>query len=261
MKLTVLSEAKAKSGFQPEHGLSYYIEMDGMKLLFDTGASGKFKDHALRLGIDLDQVNMVVLSHGHYDHGDGLPFLTHTTLVCHPGSLVRRYRKEGNDYLGISLDEQEIRERFDLRTSKEPMKLSEHLYFLGEIPRIFEFERWESPYILENGEADFIMDDSGLAAVTENGLVVVSGCAHSGICNMIDHAKKVTGMERVEAVIGGFHLKKAGDRTEKTIEWIRKTGVRRVYPSHCTMQPALGMFHRAFGHNEVMVGQVFSFCL
>jgi len=63
----------------------------------------------------------------------------------------------------------------------------------------------------------------------------------------------------VEAVIGGFHLKKAGDRTEKTIEWIRKTGVRRVYPSHCTMQPALGMFHRAFGHNEVMVGQVFSF--
>jgi len=230
-----------------------------MKLLFDTGATDLFMKNAERAGIDLDQIDMAVLSHGHFDHGDGLPFVKHTTLVCHPGCFVRRYRKVGHQYLGISLNEHEIRERFDLQTSKEPVKLTEHLYFLGEIPRLLDFESWETPYVLENGEDDTIMDDSGLAAVTDKGLVVVSGCAHSGICNMIAYAKEVTGMKDVEGVIGGFHLKDAGERTRKTIRWIRYAGIRRVYPSHCTMQPALGMFHEAFGHQEVLVGLEYAF--
>lgn len=246
-------------GFQPEHGLSFYIEYDQTKLLFDTGASDKFMKNASRLGIDLDRIDRVVLSHGHFDHGDGLPYLKHTTLVCHPDCFVKRYRRKGNGNIGISLNSQEIQERFDLQLSKESCQLSAHIFFLGEIPRINDFETWESPYILENGEEDRIMDDSGLAAVTENGLVVVSGCAHSGICNIIQHARKVTGTDRVEAVIGGFHLKNADVRTKKTIECIREIGVRQVYPSHCTMGEALEMFHEVFGENEVLVGQEFLF--
>lgn len=259
MKITILSDAQAGQGFQSEHGLSYYIESDQKKLLFDTGASDLFMKNAKRAGIDLDQIEMAVLSHGHFDHGDGLPFVRHTTLVCHPGCFVRRYRKVGNKYLGISLHANEIRERFDLQTSKEPVKLTEHLYFLGEIPRLLDFESWKTPYVLENGEDDMITDDSGLAAVTDQGLVVVSGCAHSGICNMIAYAKEVTGMKDVEAVIGGFHLKDAGERTRETIRWIRDAGIRRVYPSHCTMHPALGMFHETFGHHEVLVGGEYAF--
>jgi len=259
MKLTVLSDAKAMNGFQPEHGLSFYIEYDQIRILLDTGASSKFKDNAKRLGIDLDKIDKVVLSHGHFDHGNGLPYLRHTTLVCHPDCFVKRFRKKGNGNIGISLSGQEVRERFDLQPSEKPFRLSAHIYFLGEIPRINDFETWETPYMLEDGQDDYIVDDSGLACVTENGLVVVSGCAHSGICNIIEHAKKITGMDNVEAVIGGFHLKNADHRTRKTIECIKQIGVRRVYPSHCTMGPALEMFHEAFGRNEVLVGQEFRF--
>jgi 7,8-dihydropterin-6-yl-methyl-4-(beta-D-ribofuranosyl)aminobenzene 5'-phosphate synthase len=255
MKLIVLSDAKAREGLLPEHGLSFYIECDQFKMLLDTGASENFRKNASQLGIDLEKIDMVVLSHGHYDHGDGLPYLGHTTMVSHPGSFVRRYRKNGNKYLGISLSREEVEEKFDLQTSREPVRLYDHMYFLGEIPRVNEFETWKTPYILENGEEDYIRDDSALAAVTANGLVVVSGCAHSGICNIIRHAKTVTGENRVEAVIGGFHLKEAGHRTEKTIECIKEMGIGRVYPSHCTMGPALEMFHEAFGKNEVLVGQ------
>ena len=259
MKLTVLSDAKARNGFRSEHGLSFYIEADQRRLLFDTGASQTFIHNAERLGIDLDHIDMVVLSHGHYDHGDGLPFVKHTTLVSHPGCFVRRYRKKGHEYLGISLDGKEIRDRFDLRPSEKPFRLSEHLYFLGEIPRIHGFESWESPYILENGKEDLIVDDSGLACVTESGLVVVSGCAHSGICNMTSHAIKIAGVKKVRAVIGGFHLKNADERTRKTVEYFKEMGVKDVYPSHCTMGPALEMFHEVFGLNEVKVGQEFLF--
>jgi 7,8-dihydropterin-6-yl-methyl-4-(beta-D-ribofuranosyl)aminobenzene 5'-phosphate synthase len=259
MKLTVLSDAKAMTGFQPEHGLSFLIESGQMKLLFDTGASKAFMMNAIQLGLDPDGVDMVVLSHGHFDHGDGLPYLKHNTLLCHPGCFVRRYRRRGNGNIGISLNEEEIRQRFDLKTSREPLQISENLFFLGEVPRINDFESGETPYILDGGEPDFIRDDSALACVAGEELVVVSGCAHSGICNTIAHARKVTGKDKVEAVIGGFHLRNADSRTRKTIACIREMDVRQVYPSHCTAEPALGMFHEAFGHNEVLVGQEFFF--
>jgi 7,8-dihydropterin-6-yl-methyl-4-(beta-D-ribofuranosyl)aminobenzene 5'-phosphate synthase len=84
--------------------------------------------------------------------------------------------------------------------------------------------------------------------------VVVSGCAHSGICNMIEHAKKVTGVEQVVAVIGGFHLKANSLQTKRTIKHISDLNIQGVHPSHCTLDPALGMFNEAFGSGEMIVG-------
>ena len=82
MRLTVLSEAKSSNNLQSELGLSYYIEHDDTKILFDTGASELFRNNAISLGVDLDKIDMVVLSHGHFDHGNGLRFLKHTSLIC-----------------------------------------------------------------------------------------------------------------------------------------------------------------------------------
>ncbi|MCK5135264.1 MAG: MBL fold metallo-hydrolase [Bacteroidales bacterium] len=254
MKLIFLSDTKARQNFQSEHGLSFYIEGDQKKILFDTGASNVFLKNAEKLGLDLDSVDMVVLSHGHFDHGDGLQFIDQKTLICHPGCFVKRYRKHGSGNIGLALSKSEIQSKFDLSLSKESLQLSQHLFFLGEIPRINDFEARKTKFILEGGEEDFILDDSGLACITERGLVVISGCAHSGICNMIEHAKKVTGIRQVEAVIGGFHLKILDNQTHKTIKYLKETGASKVFPSHCTMDPALSLFYDEFGRNEVIAG-------
>lgn len=258
MKLVVLSEAKAMDGYGSEHGLSFLIQEDDQKILFDTGASDLFQRNAQKMGINLTEVDQIVLSHGHWDHGNGLQYLDGLPLLAHPGCFVKRYRKGTQNNLGLALSKQEIEARFELKTSREALKLSEHLYFLGEIPRRKNFEALGTKYVLEGGEEDFIMDDSGLAYISDKGLVIISGCAHSGICNMIEHATHVTGIQRVYAAVGGFHLSSINNQTQRTIEFIMDAGVQRVYPSHCTMSPALGQFHKQFGFHEVKAGATLS---
>ena len=241
-------------GFESEHGLAFFIETGHKKIIFDTGSSDLFIKSAALLGISLGEADMIVLSHGHWDHGNGLVHLEGLPLVCHPGCFVKRYRKSGEGDLGLSLSEEELRSRYTIQTYKEPHKLCEHTWFLGEIPRWNSYEAKSTKYILEGGEEDFIMDDSGLACVTDQGLVVISGCAHAGICNMVEYAMAVTGESKVAAVIGGFHLRAVNNQTRRTISYLKNLGVERVIPSHCTFDPALEEFHKVFGKKELQTG-------
>jgi len=210
--------------------------------------------NAEKMGIDPGHVEMIVLSHGHYDHGNGLQFLSGNKLLCHPACFVKRYRKEGGANLGITLSKDEIESNFALEVSADPLRLTEHLYFLGEIPRINNFEAKSPKYILEGGMPDHLVDDSALACVTDKGVVVISGCAHSGICNVIEHARKVTGVDRVEAVVGGFHLRANNEQTKRTIQYLSDLNIPGIYPSHCTLGPALASFYEAFETKEMLVG-------
>lgn len=259
MTISVLSEVQALEGFGSEHGLSFLVETDQQNFLFDTGASDLFMQSAARLGKDLEEVDCIILSHGHWDHGNGLVYLKGKPLICHPACFVGRFRKSGHSYIGLSLSRQEAEERFELETFSKPVRLSAHLWYLGEIPRTNDFEAQSTRYILEDGTEDYILDDSGLAAITDGGLVVISGCAHSGICNMIEYARQVTGVRKVAAVIGGFHLQADNPQTRKTIEYLRQLKVEQVLPSHCTMDPALGLFRREFGSREVLTGACLAF--
>lgn len=259
MKLSVLSDGKAVDGFGSEHGLSFHLEVDQKKFLFDAGASDLYIKNAEKMGIDLAEVETIALSHGHYDHGDGLHFIRGKTLVCHPGCMSKRYRKSGKGYLGLALSEGEIGHRFDLRMSRKPVQLSQHLFFLGEVPRINDFEAQFTKYVLEDGSEDFILDDSGLVCVTDKGLVVISGCAHSGICNMVEHARKVSGVDQVAAVIGGFHLKQVDWRTMRTIVYLNELQVKQVFPSHCTQEPALSRFLELFEGQVLFAGSQHQF--
>lgn len=254
MNLTVLSEVRAMDGFGSEHGLSFFIEEDQKKILFDTGASDLYIRSAVKMAISLGELDTIVLSHGHWDHGNGLQYMDGKPLICHPGCFIKRYRKSGNNYLGLSLSETEVDSRFDLKTSRLAVRLSEHVWFLGEVPRKNDFEGQTTKYMLEDGSDDFIMDDSGLAVVTDRGLVVVSGCAHAGICNMIVHAMQVTGVELVAAVVGGFHLREVNNQTLRTITFLKNLGVKQVIPSHCTIDPALAQFQKTFGSSDLLTG-------
>ena len=130
---------------------------------------------------------------------------------------------------------------------------------MGEIPRLNDFERRETKYVLEDGSPDLIQDDSGLACLTDRGLVVVSGCAHSGICNMTEHAIQISRVNRVLNVIGGFHLRSLNDQTRSTVKWFRDAGISGVQASHCTMDEALDLFIREFNTHPVMAGDSYIF--
>ena len=260
MKLTVLTENAAGGKFLAEHGLSYLIEINGEKILFDTGHSNIFLTNAAMLGIDIcNDVETVVLSHGHWDHGDGLQFLKHKTLITHPDSFINRYNKTNRSPVGLSLTKGEIQKNYNITETKEPFRLAKHLFYLGEIPRNNDFESQATSFMLENGEDDFVKDDSALVAVVNKELVVITGCSHSGICNICERAKKVTGISKLKAVIGGFHLKLRDRQTLETIEYFKTNKIEKLYPSHCTELPALSSFYAEFNTTQVKTGMILEF--
>ncbi|OQY00337.1 MAG: hypothetical protein B6I20_08895 [Bacteroidetes bacterium 4572_117] len=258
MKLIVLNDNAPGAVCSSEHGLSYLIKAD-KTILFDTGSSDMFLKNAALLKLELNAVDTVVLSHGHWDHGNGLKYLKNKTLITHPFSFQKKYRKKDQSYVGLNLSKKEASEKFNLITSKEPYQISEEITFLGQIPRINNFESKNTSFVLDNGTDDFVHDDSALAIKTDNGLIVVSGCAHSGICNIVDHAIKVTGIKNVYGVIGGFHLKMNNSQTKYTIDYLKKLNVEKIYPSHCTALPALSAFHQTFNTKQVLSGDIIYF--
>lgn len=260
MKLTVLTENVAGSKLIAEHGLSYLVETESKTILFDTGNSDTFLKNADCLDINIEKVvDTVVLSHGHWDHGDGLVYLGGQELITHPQAFIKRYRKTDNSYIGLSLTRTEIEKKFNLWLSKEPAHISDEIIFLGEIPRVNSFEAQITTFIDENGKPDFVPDDSALAVINNNKLVIVSGCAHAGICNTIEYAKKITGINNIQAVIGGFHLKYDNQQTQMTIQYFQNNNIEEVYPSHCTELPALAAFYKTFGIKQVKTGNVYVF--
>ena len=239
MKLTILTENVAGGKLLAEHGLSYHIEIDGEQFLFDTGHTDVFLKNAKTLGIDIHKnVQKIILSHGHWDHGNGLRFLDKKTLITHPGSFAKRFHKNDKSPVGLSFSREEAAKKFNLIESKTPIQISKNLFFLGEIPRENQFENKNTSFEFENGGEDFITDDSALVAIVDNKLVVITGCSHSGICNICEQAKKVTGISEISAVIGGFHLKLNNHQTIETIKYFQNNNVEKLYPSHCTELPA-----------------------
>ncbi len=253
MKLTVLVDNNTfiDRYFLGEPGVSYYIEDKGLKVLFDTGYSDVFIRNAQKMGIDLLQLDYIVISHGHLDHTWGLePLLRLFTeagfegrqhkapvLIAHPLALQRKYL-EGTGDIGTLVSEDRLAAYMNVRLSGEPLWLSERLVFLGEIPRAFDFEAREIiGCIIEDGNSapDSIPDDTAIACKTDAGLVIITGCSHSGICNIIHYAKEICKEERIADIIGGFHLLgPSKDQLDGTMEYLKETGTGKVHACHCT---------------------------
>lgn len=259
MQISVLTENHAGPFTLAEHGLSYLIEFDGKRILFDTGQSDLFLKNARIMNIGLENIDTIVLSHGHFDHGNGLDFLSGGNLICHPDCFVRRYRKSDRSFIGLEKTKAELSDKFNLITSSEPYNISEKIFFLGEIPRLTDFESKHKNFVLEDGTHDFVMDDSSLVMILQEGLFIVTGCGHAGIVNTLEHAKKTTGIDTIYGVMGGFHLKEIDMQTKETIRYIKENKVKHVMPSHCTEFPALTVFYESFGIRQVKTGDIFKF--
>lgn len=242
MKLTVLVDNNTyiDQYYLGEPAVSYYIEDSGTNLLFDVGYSDIYVSNAEKMGVRLHALDSVILSHGHVDHTGGLPFFPDIGKKCKLIGHTQVLEKKWIDdlFIGSPLDARALEQRFDLQLRNGPVQVSENLLFLGEIERTIPFEN-KVPIGMrqQNGSwvDDYLPDDSALVYRDPKGLVIITGCSHAGICNIIEYAKKVTGDDRVHAVIGGFHLFDAeSEQAKKTIEYLKQYRKTAMYPCHCT---------------------------
>ncbi|MBN1690246.1 MAG: MBL fold metallo-hydrolase [Dehalococcoidia bacterium] len=248
-----------------EWGQSLLIEADGKKVLFDTGPSGAILDNARNLNVDLTNIDVIVISHGHYDHTgglkavlaliqkagtrpDGIEIIGHHDIFQHKSVYIKGMEPR---YIGSPFSRSELEAlgaRFNL--SDKPVKISENILTTGEVEVTNDFEKIDAIlHVLEGDQhvPDPVSDDLSIIIKTEKGLIVLLGCAHRGIINNVRHAQKITGIDRVYAVIGGTHLFSAGpEQMAETIKALRQMNIQKLGASHCTGMKSAATLAREF---------------
>jgi 7,8-dihydropterin-6-yl-methyl-4-(beta-D-ribofuranosyl)aminobenzene 5'-phosphate synthase len=264
--ITALSENTAGMGdFLAEWGLSILVESDNVRVLLDSGTSISAVHNAETLGIDFSQIDKIVLSHGHYDHTGGLREVLRrikkeVEIIAHPDIWQAKYhrRKTGERFIGIPFQREELESlgaRF--RLSAEPVKITENIMTTGEIPMVTDYETIDSGLFvkLDSGlEPDPVMDDRAVIVKSEQGLIIILGCAHRGMINTIYHARDITGISEVQAVIGGSHLIGASEEhLWQSITALKELGTQKLGLCHCTDLPVISILAQEFGENFVFV--------
>jgi len=261
MRIATLSENTAGiDGFLGEWGLSILVESDEARVLFDTGQSFSTVHNAKLLGIDLSQVDKIVLSHGHFDHTGGLRHVLseigrEIEIIAHPDIWQAKYATSESGesrYIGIPFSHRELESLgAKFRLTSEPVAISDSIMTSGEVPMVTDYEEIE-PFLVvkDNGgfKPDTFRDDQALIIKTPPGLVVILGCAHRGIINTLYHARKISGVKKIDTVIGGCHLMNASEeRIWQTIAALKELGVGRLGVCHCTGMAASVIMAQEFG--------------
>jgi 7,8-dihydropterin-6-yl-methyl-4-(beta-D-ribofuranosyl)aminobenzene 5'-phosphate synthase len=274
VKLTILADDHAgREGLLFEHGLSFYIETGETRILFDTGAGGVLEHNARALGIDLAETETVVLSHGHYDHTGGLAAVLaaapRAEVFAHPGILRPRYAERDGILNPVQIPKAAHAALTGIPAERfhpvlAAILLSPHVGITGPIPRKTSFEAPEERFYLDpdRREHDLVEDDVALWVRTDAGLVVCAGCAHAGIINTLNWIQSLNGGWKIRAVIGGFHLLRAGyDRLQRTVAALNGFDLDTLAPCHCTGDAAASILRDAFPgrFTSGTVGLVFYF--
>ncbi|ASJ01172.1 MBL fold metallo-hydrolase [Thermococcus gorgonarius] len=267
MKLTILFENHAgyRKGLLGYHGFSALVEHNGRKVLVDTGTDGEVLLRNMEaLEVSPGEIDALFITHGHYDHtGGSKAFLEarggKIDVYAHPGIFQRRVAlKPKLREIGIPFTREELEglgARFHL--SPKPLEFLPGFLSSGEIER----RHWDRAvgYLVENGEyiKDPVKDDMALLVDLGEEIAVITGCGHSGIINIAEHAVRLTG-KPIKALIGGFHLRGAKpEMLKEAVVKLKTLGVKKLYAGHCTGIEEYAYLKTGFGEVEPLyVGKV-----
>lgn len=273
MQITCVVDDRAKpgTGLLAEHGASFLIEVEGRRVLFDSGPSDSVLLHNLEvLGYEPKQIDALIVSHGHDDHTGGVAALLEQIpglqLYAHPDLFRERFRKTdtGPRRVGPAIGAEAAAEGATLKLSTTPAEVVPGLWITGEIaPR--PDPEGHSPYlVVRKGDgwvADPYLDDISVVVRSKDGLVLVCGCCHAGLLNTLACVRKEFGQDPV-AVVGGVHLMNAdGPTMDHVVEGLRTYGPPQLGLGHCTGQRAYLALKVAFGDrvSPCLGGTVLSF--
>jgi 7,8-dihydropterin-6-yl-methyl-4-(beta-D-ribofuranosyl)aminobenzene 5'-phosphate synthase len=274
MKITILVDNQAKPGLAAEHGLSFLIETAETTILFDTGQGTAFQANADKLGIRPETASVLVLSHGHYDHtGNVLDVLERNPKIpvyAHSLAVLRRYSLHADGTLKDVSMPRECRRALTSHLSGRfvrsdiPTRIAPGIGVTGRVPRRHPFEDTGGNFYLdyELGLTDPVDDDQSLWFETPEGVVVVTGCCHCGLLNLLDFIRETTGIPRIHAIVGGLHLHSASkERLGATVRTLRNLDVRRIHPCHCTGDSAVEVLQDQLGDSvmPVRAGDILEF--
>lgn len=237
---TIVENTAGGRALLGEHGFSLWIEHNGRKILFDTGQGYVLQNNAKLLGINLGDADEVVLSHGHYDHSGGLfklESLAGKPIFTHNASLQPKYSRHPDGTVHAIGMESTRGRNFNFRFNTGPAELHKGFHLTGEIPRTTDFEDTGGQFFLDQEcrKVDELIDDQAVFIETNDGLVVILGCAHSGVINTLEYISKLTDSTPVHTLIGGTHLVSASKkRMDETVDALRKYNIKNLYPAHCT---------------------------
>ena len=245
MKIVTLCENRVlESRLKAMHGLSLYIEVKGHKYLYDVGQEDIFLHNAEILKVDLEKCEKVIISHGHYDHGLGLgeikDKLNKENFIINKKAFKDRVRINADNSkknLGI-LSRAESLESLGMEMNKS-FEIDKGVWCICNVPVPDDYVRPDKGLYVEDGKggykADDFEDEISLAIETKKGLVVISGCAHCGVINILKEAMKVTGVDKIDTFVGGMHLIKAEkDEIVKIALSLLDLQIKRLLIGHCT---------------------------
>lgn len=247
-----------------EHGLSLYIEAGSHHYLFDTGQSGDFLENAKKMNMNLTSIEKVFLSHGHYDHTGGLKALIQEypefpQLYVGEEFFIAKYKTLEDGilkFIGNPFDETYLEEKgiIPRKVKEDFLEIEEGIYLFHHFQQITDYEMVQDKFlIMEDGVSrkDFFDDEICLAFDTEQGLLVIVGCSHIGIINMLKTIQERTG-KAIYGVVGGTHLIEADqDRLEQTLNAFEELNIQLFGLSHCTGDSAMKEIEMQFGDKFV----------
>lgn len=274
VRINVLVENTAKRArLLAEHGLAYWIDYGGHHILFDTGQGYVLRHNAAELGVELASVKALVLSHGHYDHTGGvaevLSVARQIDVYAHPAALQAKFmRRSDGTVRSIGIPEAASRALRQggvcFHETRQPTVIVPGVMATGPIPRVTQYEL-PNPHFFSDDTCrtpDPLEDDQAVYLTTRHGLVVLLGCAHSGVINTIRYIRELVPDRPIYALIGGMHMADASqERIRETLAELQKQTVELIAPAHCTGMPATVAICQTFAKRycEACVGTQWEF--
>jgi 7,8-dihydropterin-6-yl-methyl-4-(beta-D-ribofuranosyl)aminobenzene 5'-phosphate synthase len=263
IKITVLCEnLVGKLVGSGEHGFSAFIEMDKGNYLFDTGSGRSIVPNSLTLNKDLKSIRKIFLSHGHYDHTGGLSEVLKlkgkVDVHAHPHVFLDRiavFKEEDREikrFIGIRHKKRYLEcLGANFVFNRDFIEVEKGLFLTGEVPRQTNFEKADPRLFSETDGAmtnDLFLDDQSLILDTDKGVVLILGCAHAGMINIINHVINKTGKQTFYAIVGGTHLDfLTPEQLEESIKSLKRMEIGKIGVSHCTGMRAAFRLQQEFG--------------